>query len=482
MLGPSGAGRARRRVFSRNLGQLGATVGVCFAFVAGASDCGFPTYGFGTSGAGGSAGGTGASGASGASGAGGTAGNAGTSGGGSAGVSGTGGDAGAAGAGAPCVYPTPVTAAPHCVDGTANDGETGPDCGGADCVPCSGTEACSKNSDCVSNVCTAAKTCSPVLSMTYMSIVADASTPTPKFSLSIQYLDKTSTPLQGLRIRYYFNHNGVAEPLLAHTQATYDPGGSQRNLRSDELSYQIFRYPPGPADSNGIVTDSFLEITFPSNASLTTNSTLNVTQDIVVPGSSSSGAEFQQALDYSFLNRGSFAVNKSITVYRGDQLVWGVPPPMTLFPDCAFAAGVNLNGSTVTVDGNAIQSSSEASVAYSGAIYQNTATFVPAADSATTTLLRTGFTLASDTATWPVANGKYWAYAWLVSDPSLASGQLMIQDNPTDRFIGVQEGTSPSVGWARIGPYAIDVLGGSVKLAGTGSVDVAGVELFQTSP
>ncbi|HWZ91786.1 MAG TPA: hypothetical protein VNW92_23145, partial [Polyangiaceae bacterium] len=360
-----------------------------------------------------------------------------------------------------------------------DSGETGLNCGGGECAPCSRNLACSQNSDCASNVCTSGKTCTQILSMTYMSIVADAFTRTPKFSLSINYLDPASTPLQNVRIRYYFNHNGVAEPVLAlHTQATFNPGNSQRDI-SSEVGYQVHRFPPGPADGKGIVTDSYLEITFTSLASLASGSILNLNTDIVA-GSSDPSAQFQQSTHYSFINTGTFVANDAITVFRGEQLLWGVPPPMSLLPDCAFSAGVNLNGPAVTSGTQALQASSDAHVVYSGTTYQNTSALLPATDAGTTALLHTGLVLGSADATWPVSNGKYWAYAWLSSDSSLGSGQLFIQDNPGDQFFAVQQGSA--LGWARVGPYSIDVLGGSVKLSGTGVVDLAGVELYRAAP
>jgi hypothetical protein len=489
MPAPSRAGRLVRRIYPRNLSQLATTFGLCLACALGAANCGFPEYDFVSPGAGGSSAGSDAGVAGGLSGGAGAGASSGSGGqGGSAGSSPSGGGAGEAGAagvagaaGAACVFPPPVTFPAHCFDGkvssgsTSSSAETGVDCGGADCVPCSGAQPCKSDSDCTSNVCTSGKTCSQILSLTYMSIVADASTPTPKFSLTITYLDKVSTPLQTLRIRYYYSHGQVAEPILAHTQATFDPGGSQRNLASSELSYQVYRLPPGPADSNGIVTDSYLELTFPSGVSLTQNSVLNLTQDLVVDGSDPS-AEFQQATDYSFINTGSFIPNNAITVYSGDQLLWGVPPPMNVLPDCAFAAGVNLNGPTVTVDGQSIQSSGDGTVDYSGATYENSTTLVPAIDTSTATLLHAGFTLGSATANWSVPNGKYWAYAWLTSDLSADHGQLSIQDNQEDDFF------DSAGAWARVGPYQIDVLNGNLKLTGSGAVNIAGVELYNVAP
>lgn len=317
--------------------------------------------------------------------------------------------------------------------------------------------------------------------MTYISMVTDTFTRTPKFSLSIKYLDSLSTALQDLRIRYYFNHNGVAEPVIAFdTNATYNPGNSERDI-SSEVIYQIYRFPAGPADAKGIVTDSYLEITFSSSLSLVAGSVLNLLTTDIVAGSADASAQFQQATHYSYIATNAAIANNAITIYRGRQLLWGAPPPMNLLPDCAFAAGVDLNGPGVTSGGQILQASNAARVSYSGSTYQSTLALVPATDSGTTALLHSGFALGSATARWPVPNGRYWVYAWLMSDISADWGQLVVQGNLADKFFSVQQ-PSGTAGWARMGPYSADVVDGNLRLSGTGVIDLAGVELFHAAP
>jgi len=497
MFGPGRAGRQARHQLSSGLGRLAAVLGACCALGVAASDCSFPAYDFARAGAGGvgdgsagagltagfAGGGIGGTsgGNAGVSGSGANAGKGGAGAGTPSGTSGEGGLAGEAGdSGAPgvaCAFPATLAFPVHCSNVKQDSGETGIDCGGP-CAPCSGSEACASNADCASNVCTSAKTCSPILSLAYKAIVSDTFTRGPKFNLVLTYLDTMSTPLPSLRIRYYFYHNqGVTEPVIAlDTQAQFDPGNSQRDI-STGVHYQIYRSPPGPALSNGIVTDSYLEITFTNTALLTTSATLNLTQDIV-SASTSANAEFQQTTHYSFINGGPLE-NHAITVYRGDQLIWGAPPPMNVLPDCAFVRGVNLNGPAVTSGSQALQASADAGVVYSGGRFQNAVTLLPMTDTGTTTLLHSGFVLGNATATWPVVNGKYWAYVWLVSDLTTNTGQLTLQGNPTDPFVSVYNTQNSTFAWARMGPYSIDVVDGNVKLTGTGTVNVAGLELYQ---
>jgi hypothetical protein len=318
--------------------------------------------------------------------------------------------------------------------------------------------------------------------MSYTSIVSDAFTRTPKFSLAITYLDSAQALLQTLRIRYYFSHNGVPEPVLAlHTQATFDPDNqSQRDISADMVA-RVYRLPPGPLDGRGFISDSYLELTFPTNqSSLVRGAKLNITTDIVAGGADPDPA-FQQATHYSFI-RGGPLENDLIAVYRGEQLIWGAPPPLTLLPDCAYAAGVNVNGPALTIGAQSLEAGSEAHFQYSGVTYQNSFAVLPTADPNTTAMLRTGYALGADTATLPIAAGKYWAYAWLTSGASTNAGQLVIQGAPKDKF-WMQQVLQPGAAvWARVGPYPIDVASGSVALSGTGSVNLAGLELYRTQP
>jgi len=477
MLGPGRAGRQRRRVFSRRIGYVAPFVASLAVLALSASDCGFPDYGFGaTSGAAGSFGAVGGAGTGGGGGTvtGGTSG----SGGGGHPIGGEGGaSAGAGGeAGAACVYTVSPGYAPHCFNKIKDpESETDVDCGGQ-CGPCAGAQTCSANADCSSQSCSANK-CAPYLSMTYMSIVADAFAHTLKFNLELDYLQQNKfLRFQDLRIRYFFDHNGVNEPVIApDTQGTYKSGTQQVELTSRH--YRVYRTPRGPADERGIVTDSYLEITFDNAAQMTAGDSINLTQDIVAGADPTS--TFQEATHYSFLQTGSSIPNPRIAIYEKDRLVWGMPPALAEIPDGAFAAGVSLNGPAVTVDGHELAAGSSANLTYSGQRFQNTASLVPVADAGTTTLLHTGLDLQSDVAAWTVPNGSYWAYAWLTSNVNAMSGVLMIQDNPSDRFDLQQLGSGNA--WQKIGPYAVTVTDGRVKLNASGVVNIAGVELFRTA-
>ena len=390
------------------------------------------------------------------------------------------GNSGAAGAGQPaCAFPDPILFPEHCYDEKWGDGESAVDCGGGECPACSGSQACLANRDCASGKCLVNDTCAPVLDLSYNSIVADKITRTIKFKLALSYSDSISTPLKDLRIRYYFNHNGVAEPVIAlNTQATFDPGGSVTDIAS-KVSWLVHRSALGPLDRNGRKTDSYLEISFNSPASISAGGQLELTQDIVA---GSDDLKFDQSSHYSFLS-GS-APNQAITVYRRSQRIWGREPPLKLFPRCAFVHGVNLGGGpALVIDGEGLSQEADEHITFSQDVtYTNpTAKAVPGTDTATTALLTTARTLHPlDTASWPIENGTYWAYAWLTSAGGSDIGTLTIQDNPADRFVGTQR--PAGAGWSLVGPYPIDVSEGAVVLSATGTVHVAGVKLYQMAP
>ncbi|MEO7033804.1 MAG: hypothetical protein ABI548_07970 [Polyangiaceae bacterium] len=467
------------------LGRWLLGAGCALTFIASLNDCGFPSYDFTptpSGGADGSTGGTAVAGGNGGTGASaGSSGSAGAAGSAPVGEAGEAGEAGAAGASgsAPCVYPTPVTYPDHCFNNLTGDSETGLDCGGPDCLPCEASQPCIHDSDCASGTCTpGSTTCSQVLALQYLSIVTEAFTDGPKFRLLINYMDAKATALSDLSIRYYFNHNGVAEPVIAlDTQATLD------QVMDIKINAVVHRLLPGPpAKKGGQITDSYLEITFSSAVQIAAGGTLDLTADIIA---GSSVAKFQQSSHYSFLNVSAPTPTDAITVFRKGQRVWGTEPPLATFPECAYARGVNLGGPSVTLGANGegpTLAAADAKVTFTGTPYSSTTPQpFPAADANTTKMLSSAFTFTnSDTAAWTVPSGRYWLYAWLTSAASADSGLLSVQDTPLDAFSGLQRASG--AGWAQLGPYSIEVTDGVLRASATGKVNVAGLALYKQAP
>jgi len=451
--------------------------------LASVNNCTFPEYGFqpatagsNSAGAGGTAATAGGGGVSGGGAFGGSfggddAGAAGTT----AGAGGEAGEAGAGGGGGgtPCLFPAPVSYPAHCFDRSPGEGESGTDCG-LECAPCSSNQACTQPADCLSKQCTATNTCLPLISLSYTPIDTSARTQKPKFKLNLTYLDTTPMSLRDLTIRYYYNHNDVTEPVIGvDSQATIDPGNSQMDI-SNKVLTSVHRFPLGP-EQNGLRSDSYLEIAFNDSTTVITGTKFVINQDIAA---GSADQLFDQNSHYSFFKTTTPVANPAIVVYRAKERLWGVDPPMALFPECAFALGVNMNGPELTVGGELLAAESEAELTFAGgAAYSSTAKVLPSTNATTTSLLNTGRTLnTGDTALWSVPNGRYWAYAWLTSTVSTDNGRLKIGTSLADRFFGTMN--SGGARWALIGPYSLDVTGNSLTLAVDGSVHVAGVKLY----
>jgi hypothetical protein len=457
------------------------------------SNCTFPEYGIPVAVAGsgsesgsssGAGSGSGAAGAGGmaAAGGGGSAGSGGVAGGGNvagyeAGAAGGGAAGEAGGGGEPCLFPAPITYPAHCFDRSAGEGESGTDCG-LECAPCSSNQACTVPSDCLSKQCAPTSTCVPLISMSYTPIDVSAKTLKPKFRLNLTYLDAVSMSLRDLTIRYYYNHNDVTEPIIgSDSQATIDPGNAQVDI-SNRVLTSVHRFPLGPAQ-NGFRTDSYVEIAFNDSTTVITGTKFVITQEFAA---GSTDQLFDQNSHYSFFKTNTPVANAAIVVYRAEERLWGVDPPLALFPECAFAYGLNMNGPQLTVDGELLAAEDEAELTFAGgAPYSSTAKVLPATSLTTTSMLSTGRTLnTGDSAVWSVPNGKYWAYAWLSSTVSSDNGTLTIGASAADKFFGTLTTTStPAVArWGLLGPYSVDVTGNSLTLAVDGSVHVAGLKLY----
>jgi hypothetical protein len=313
-----------------------------------------------------------------------------------------------------------------------------------------------------------------LISLSYTPIDVSAKTLKPKFRLNLTYLDTAPMSLRDLTIRYYYNHNDVTEPILGlDSQATIDPGNSQMDI-SNKVLTSVHRFPMGP-DQNGLRSDSYLQIAFNDSTTVTTGTKFVITQDFAA---GSSDQLFDQNSHYSFFKTTTAVANPAIGVYRAARRLWGVEPPMALFPECAFAFGVNMNGPELTVGGELLAAEGEAGLTFAGgAAYSSTAKLLPSTNASTTTLLSTGRTLnTGDSAVWSVPNGTYWAYAWLTSTVSSDNGTLTIGQSVADKFFGTMN--TGGARWALLGPYSVAVTGNSLTLAVDGSVHVAGVKLY----
>ena len=80
-------------------------------------------------------------------------------------------------------------------------------------------------------------------------------------------------------------------------------------------------------------------------------------------------------------------------------------------------------------------------------------------------------------ATLQVANGEYWAYPYVVSAGGTNQANLLIQGQVVSTFVASTLNSQPT--WAKLGPYAVSVIDGTLTFGSSDALRLAGVELFQ---
>lgn len=448
--------------------------------------CTFPQYNTpaGAAGSSAGAGGISAGGASGVAGAGATQNAAGAS----VALGGGDGNAGASGGPVECVGEQwPVDSCPggcltrfpeHCYDGDKNEDEVAPDCGGS-CQGCT-NEACTGNDDCLSGTCrddAGTSACQAPLSIKY---TAHETSPivgstTWSITLSNEQADGGKAySFQGLKLRYYFDRDGIVEPLVVRaTQSNLMLSGGESRALS-KTTWSIAR----EEHLSNSAYDAYLEVAFGDAGQLFPGDQIDLYQQLLTgdPGRST----FDQRANYSFASMPD-AASLHIAVFYHDQLVWGLEPAPAN-PRSCLARGVNLNGPVVTVDGHAWESAQQADISTSGAgVSQATAPF-PAVTGDTASMLATATRLGvADELSFPAANGNYLLYLYATSPGNDAEASLFtVQGAEPDGSAGFRaQASDGGQVWARLGPYRVDVTEGKVAVGvSKGSINFAGVELW----
>ena len=272
----------------------------------------------GTAGGGASAGGTGAGGSGGGRGGAST-----TTGGTSSGGSGN--QAGAAGAGGtggkqtgPCSDPSECASnhcdsgqcrPTHCYDALMDQGESDKDCGGQ-CQPCAVGAKCNQSSDCATQTCQA-NLCRATVKVSCKCVSCGTSASVLDATFQIVNLTSQSIDLQNYTVHYYFTSDGNSN--LSATCAEGNITGGCMNISSSISSIS-------PAQQ---MADSELVIAFGASP-LTANNTTGLIQlNISAPSN-----PFDQSNDYSAVGRSSATADcLHMTLYKGNALLWGTPPP-----------------------------------------------------------------------------------------------------------------------------------------------------------
>jgi hypothetical protein len=352
------------------------------------------------------------------------------------------------------------TYALHCYDHKKNDDETDVDCGGSRCPTCAADETCSADHDCSSGTCTDGS-CERVLTLQYLHLLDDEETASLRLRAVLTYSGTEAVFLRDIAVRYYFSRNSVVEPILPS-------GSSTRVSDSADLSgdtrWSIGRMLRG----NGIESDAYLEIGFAGGK------IVNAGEGVDITASATTGdpqSLFNQKTHFSYDSETTLHESKKLAVYVKGKRVWGNGPPVADPPSC-LKVGVNLDGPTVTIDGNAW----EASPASLLARYLNDlVAFKPDIDQGREDMLRAGFFFHGDSFTYPTENGDYAlvAYTWSADGGEL--GTLQAQGQDLDAFHAQSfAGGGP---WVALGPYRVSVTDGKLQLGGKGDLRVGGFEL-----
>lgn len=436
--------------------------------------CGFPKYSFelgagGSSGVGGAAADGGFSGSN--SGAGGEGGAADS---GSSGMAGSGATAGVGGALPACAVggsSGAPTLANHCTNGKKDGDETGPDCGGRACRTCFHTEGCQHDTDCISNVCTAASTCAPLFDLQFKAVIADRNTNTLEFELRLSYLGMPPLSLNTVVLRYYFARGDVADPIVPFATEALLNGSLSL---APQTQWKIVRVLPDPA----ALADTYLEIGFTGSRTLIQGDVVELSQSI--QNGSAAGRLFDQFTHYSFQNTSVYAPEEKVAVYRQGKLSWGTPPPYTQPQQCFFTA-VNFAGEAFSAAGLDYVAGTPPLVQFDGTVMHDASPLVPAPDPAYVPLLQSALVLDSAPATLSVPNGAYWVYPYLVTGNGANVADLLIQGAPATSFAA--ESIAGGAAWARVGPYSATVTQNKLVLAASGgALRIAGIELYAAAP
>lgn len=364
----------------------------------------------------------------------------------------------------------------HCYDSERSGDELAPDCGGS-CQPCV-TEQCVAPADCLSGLCVPGPdggTCDAPLVLVHDAHEKNNNVGSTAWSLSLQnsLTGGKAFTLRDLQLRYYFDRNGAAEPILVRaTQANLRlDSGENRELKG--TSWSVIRVEDVPEAAY----NAYVEIAFADSGQLFPGDRIDLYEQMLTGDPSLSN--FDQRANYSFVEAAGASERVSVH-YRG-KLIWGLEP-RPANPRACFAKGINLNGPAVTVDGNAWLAFSQAGVSGNGTSISQGGVVYPPATGGRASALSTAYRLqAGHHFNVPVDNGEYLLFLYAVSPATDASSSSLTVDGVSyansSKFRS--QAADGGLAWARLGPYRTDVVTGQITVAvTTGAIDFAGFELW----
>lgn len=401
----------------------------------------------------------------------------------------SGADGGAAAGGAPACSGEqwPVAECPDgclerypddCYDGSRTDVTLGVACG-AGCQACT-NEACSSDSDCLSGACISDGATSACHAPLVLRMTSHEATPTVGITAWTLTLSSDEPAggepfsIQELELRYYFDRNGVIEPIIVRsTQSTLRlVGGVNESLPGTAWTIQRVE------ESPNVAYDAYVAVTFSDSAQLFPGDQLLIYQQMSTGDTGKSA--FDQRSNYSFANVQDEPWLGVSVFYRG-QLLWGLEPRPSN-PRACFVRGIDLAGQSTTVEGRPWMGSVEAGVVSGGtSVSQAGPWFPPPAPSSESMLTSAEHLEQGQELSVPVENGSYLVYVHAVSTSTEGAASVFTvqgQAYPNGTRFRAQS-SDGGFAWSRLGPFRVEVSGGVLTLATSmGSMNFAGLELW----
>ncbi|WP_073111526.1 Ig-like domain-containing protein [Hymenobacter daecheongensis] len=143
-----------------------------------------------------------------------------------------------------------------------------------------------------------------------------------------------------------------------------------------------------------------------------------------------------------------------------------------------FYRAININGSAMTLDGNAWQGSTAANYTVNGGAFANqNVALTPATDASRASMIRSSvFGPALNFKMTAVPNGSYDVYMYVWEDNNAETYSLSVNGQPA-----VSNFNSGSAGsWKKMGPYAANVTAGTITITSSGGyANLSGVEVWK---
>lgn len=228
-------------------------------------------------------------------------------------------------------------AGPGCNNAEKDEGETDVDCGGS-CAParrCEAGQGCTSALDCYSSSCIEAVCKEPVVIIKNAGCInATATTTCPtvekEMRVRVQLMNVTAAPLdiKGMEIRYYLTNEFADGTSTSTIQARVDDNSfSTIKGGAYSVSIEAMETPTPTADSyvSIKITGGTIAPDKDRRCDRSAEATDCAEMEMMIFRSDYQGT-IDPSNDYSFVPASGYVNNAKITVHKGTDVIWGVPP------------------------------------------------------------------------------------------------------------------------------------------------------------